>query len=570
MSRQRLQTQFSKLYSYFDGKETETTIQNMSDVLCCTNRNARIVLNKMMNAGWLEWLPAVGRGNQSRLVFRRNDADIQKKRVEDWFKRGELDHALPALSNDKIYLTSMIDANLGFHESKDRTLCLPYYRSIENLNPAKPIRKTERMLVDQIFNRLTRYNPKTKKIEGDLAYRWEMISLIHWRFYLRRAVRFHDGSILSTEDVIESIKQANAYTYFSHIKEIVSISAFTLDFYLSTSDRHFPELLSHSMLSIQPRVRDKNKLYDRMPIGTGPYHVVTNTPSHLTLQAHHAYFGYSPLIERVEIWAFHSEILHYLQPSRWQNASLLETRQDCFNDASNKPLSLETGSVFLLLNCQNGLPSSPDWRQYLCARLSPLHLLPLLHAIGIDEYKIIHSRGLLPEWMHVPADYASLMPPEKCRVRLVYQKNHPLYHSVAKAIAILVERDGIPLSIQGLSYQEMMLPKQNKQIDIWIGHMHLNHHLPANFFAAIFDNGLFRAAMPDEEWHKIETQMWQWRKQDNTQKDDMRMAEVCARTLVQQQQILPLFHSWTGQETCADIFKLKTKDVSWGDFKSMR
>ncbi len=309
MSAQRLKAQFSTLYTHFEGKDTETTVQNMSDVLCCTHRNARIVLNKMMREGWIDWIPSVGRGHLSRLIFHRNDVDLQLKRVAEWINRGEIELAFNALRKDADYLTDLIEANLGFHEDDNRRVIrLPYYRALENLNPLKPLRKTERLLADQIFNRLTRFNPTTNEIASDLAYRWEMKSPTHWRFYLRPSVKFHDGRVMTAEDVIWSIKQAKAFTFFSHIEQIVTIAPLVLDFYLSAADRYFPATVSHHMLSIQPMHSDKIRNYDRLPIGTGAYRVEANTANHLALSSHETYFGFCALIDRIEIQPYLSSM----------------------------------------------------------------------------------------------------------------------------------------------------------------------------------------------------------------------------------------------------------------------
>ncbi len=69
MSGKRLQLQFAKLYQHFEGVASDTTLQEISDILCCTRRNARMVLSKMEEQGWLTWSPSIGRGKLSRLAF---------------------------------------------------------------------------------------------------------------------------------------------------------------------------------------------------------------------------------------------------------------------------------------------------------------------------------------------------------------------------------------------------------------------------------------------------------------------------------------------------------------------
>ena len=51
MSSPRLRVQFETLFEYYAGQDTETQLEDVTDILCCTRRNARIVLNKMEEDG---------------------------------------------------------------------------------------------------------------------------------------------------------------------------------------------------------------------------------------------------------------------------------------------------------------------------------------------------------------------------------------------------------------------------------------------------------------------------------------------------------------------------------------
>lgn len=52
MSSPRLRVQFETLFEHFDGKDSDVQLDDITDVLCCTRRNARMVLNKLEEEGW--------------------------------------------------------------------------------------------------------------------------------------------------------------------------------------------------------------------------------------------------------------------------------------------------------------------------------------------------------------------------------------------------------------------------------------------------------------------------------------------------------------------------------------
>ena len=82
MTSPRLELQFIRLWQAFEGKETETTLQELAETLHCTRRHVRSLLNKMHQTGWIDWQAEVGRGKKSTLTFHSNAFDIQQSRAE--------------------------------------------------------------------------------------------------------------------------------------------------------------------------------------------------------------------------------------------------------------------------------------------------------------------------------------------------------------------------------------------------------------------------------------------------------------------------------------------------------
>src|SRR5919112_2592918 len=77
------------------------------------------------------------------------------------------------------------------------------------LDPHSQNHATTNAVMQHTYEGLTRYN-KQYQAEPSLATGWKQLSDTHWRFYLRKNVKFHDGSPFTVDDVIFSAERAQA------------------------------------------------------------------------------------------------------------------------------------------------------------------------------------------------------------------------------------------------------------------------------------------------------------------------------------------------------------------------
>src|SRR5271169_6728859 len=87
-----------------------------------------------------------------------------------------------------------------------------------------------------VYEGLVRRGPDLK-IEPCLATSWETIDPLHWRFHLRKGVKFHGGEDLTADDVVFSAQRI--HTQGSDLKnvvppdsQVVKIDDYTVDFIL--------------------------------------------------------------------------------------------------------------------------------------------------------------------------------------------------------------------------------------------------------------------------------------------------------------------------------------------------
>lgn len=112
MSSGRLQQQFIRLWQCCDGKTQETTLNELADLLSCSRRHMRTLLNTMQDRGWLTWEAEVGRGKRSRLTFLYTGLALQQQRAEDLLEQDRIDQ-LVQLVGDKTAVRQMLVSPLG-------------------------------------------------------------------------------------------------------------------------------------------------------------------------------------------------------------------------------------------------------------------------------------------------------------------------------------------------------------------------------------------------------------------------------------------------------------------------
>lgn len=560
MSGQRLRAQFSRLYHHFNGENTDTTLQAVADILVCTRRNARMVLSKLEEQGWLTWQPSVGRGKLSRLAFLRSEMALREEQAAHWLAQGKMDHALACLDHDSTKLAALIQKQMGPSTQNGRQIVrLPYYRQLETLDPREPLRRSEQHLVGQIFNGLVRYRGSERTVTSDLAHHWEALSPTHWRFYLRPGVRFHDGQPMREQDVIASLSALSTRRFFAHLSRVDSPGPRMIDVHLSSPDSRFDHALTLPEAVIRPAERHPSQSLGYQPIGTGPYRVAEKQPHRLVLEAFDDYFGYRALTDEIQIMVFDEAAMCYLTPS----TSLTPERLASHQTTLSQKLEMDQGAGYLLLNCRDGLAKQPAWREYLHAKLSSLQLLPRLAHCGMGEYRLFNAYGLMPGWMHHGLSSMSPVAPSPTSLTVAYLSDHPLYPLIAKAIHAHLLEDGIQVKTLALSSADYFSGQYGRKIDIWLGAMSFGERGQAGLFNWLGTHDLVLSACTDTMLETIERHTQRWRE---TQDDSC--AEHLARRLVEHQMV-PLFHIWMGVMATPDLQDVASNAVGWFDFKAV-
>ena len=545
MTSKRLHQQFIRLWQCCEGKTQETTLNDLAVQLSCSRRHMRNLLNAMQQEGWLEWQAEAGRGKRSTLNFLYTGLALQQQRAEDLLEQDRIDQ-LVQLVGDKNTVRQMLISHLGRSFRQGRhILRVLYYRSLLNLHPATPLRRSETHLARQIFSSLTRINEENGEIEADIAHHWQQVSPCHWRFFLRPAIHFHHGREMEMADVIASLERLKAQPLYANFQQISSSTPWTLDIHLHRPDSWLPWLLGSVSTVILPKEWPSLPDFARQPIGTGPYAVVHNQQSQLRIQAFDDYFGYRALIDEVNIWVLPeiSEELVY---------SGVKLEGDSMAEKSEES-RLEEGCYFLLFDQRSDTGRNEQVRRWVSAIANPIALLNQ-SGVGYQRYWF-PAWGLLPRWHH-RNDITHVEKPEGLTsLTLTFYSDHIEHQGIANALRPLLAERGVELIARQVDYETWY--RGEAESDIWLGSANFTLPLEFSLFALLYEMPLMRHCL-SVDW---EGDAQRWREQQLPLAD-------WSRQLIASGSLHPLFHHWLLLKGERSMRNVRMNTLGWFDFKS--
>ena len=599
MSGRRLEQQYLRLLHLFDSQEVATTLQELADHLFCTRRHMRSLLVQMQSSGWIEWQAEPGRGRRSYLKLLRNEQQLLSDKADKLLDSGCFSEAINLLGEEKQLIAPLLRAKLGYSVRADhQVLRVPYYRTMPNLYPGTPLRRSELHLVRQIFNGLTRINEENGEVEADLAHHWRMLDPLNWRFYLRPAVQFHDGRELRAADVVASLTRSAKLPLFSHISQVSESGPLSIAIRLSAPDNRLPLLLTNIAAMILPADYASRPDFASRPVGTGPYLVAENDDWHLRLKAFDNYFGFRALLDEVEVLMWpdlaHSPVVEE-QPvisrdtdskqkkqissetATWLSSSISDVDYAAGLAASftGKPsdtfreMFLERGGYFLLCDSRSSHWQSIGQRRWLREKLSPYVLVQQL--IEPIRHFWVPTGSLLPTWFHCMTTCEQENPfipvlnsdptlqAGMPVLRLAYHAQHPEYHMLTRLMAEILAAEGVHLETVELDYSDWA--NGNADVDLWLGTVNFAVPEVWNVGTWLLGTPLLRHSISGGDASLLETWEQNWR-------NETLGSEQLIRHPVSSGWLQPLFHHWMRLKGPEQAKGIHLNNLGWFDFQS--
>ncbi len=152
-------------------------------------------------------------------------------------------------------------------------------------------------VTNHIFDTLVDTDPVTGEVIPQIAERWEQLSPVSYRFFIRKGITFHNGEELNADDVKFSLDRSIASASVSYIVDFIKEVKIEDDYtvVVTTKAPYGPTLrnLAVPFAAIVPKdyVTANPDALKTKPVGSGPYKFVSWAQSdNVKLEAFENYF----------------------------------------------------------------------------------------------------------------------------------------------------------------------------------------------------------------------------------------------------------------------------------------
>lgn len=175
----------------------------------------------------------------------------------------------------------------------------------KTLDPALSYDIASAIVIQNIYDSLIGFKPGTTELMPKLAERWESNEdSTVWTFYLRRNVKFHDGTEMTADIVRQSIERAKQLQgppsfLLDVIENIEVVDKYTIRFILKYPFAPFASLATFTIFApVPPNAAN----LEEKPIGTGPFKLESwKKGEQIVLVANKDYWRAPPKADRIII-----------------------------------------------------------------------------------------------------------------------------------------------------------------------------------------------------------------------------------------------------------------------------
>ncbi|MDP5276397.1 ABC transporter substrate-binding protein [Chengkuizengella axinellae] len=276
--------------------------EHLAEVLGLSLKQTTRYIHKWTKEGWLTFTSGRGRGNVSKLQWLKNVEEIYEDHIMKMMDQEPIEITSKYLLFDwsiesKQRLLKKFHSKFGYTQSTNvyDKLIVPRKYPFLTIHPLESADIQSANIVANVYNKLVSIDEKGVVLP-ELAHSWDLTSY-KLRLYLKKDIKFHDGSVLSAEDVVFCLQRLRNHEDFrglwKHADNISALSPLIVDIDFSSGWSCSLQMLSKLNACIYKEVN--GRLF-----GTGCFYIEENNEFKTTLLAFKDYFQERPLLDAVE------------------------------------------------------------------------------------------------------------------------------------------------------------------------------------------------------------------------------------------------------------------------------
>ncbi len=268
--------------------------------------------------------------------------------------------------------------------AKETKIVIGVTDKVTDLDPANAYDFYTWEVLSNIMDGLVKYKPGTTQIVPAIAERWEVKDNGKvWIFYLRKDVRFADGTPLTARDVVRSIERVMringdpAWLVTSFVDKVEALDNYTVKFTLKKPVSYFLALVATPpYFPVSPAYNPNQVDSDQTAGGAGPYKIVKWVrDQELILEANPYYYGEKPKIQKVIIRFYKDATTLRLAIENGEIDIAWRTLRPIDIESLKKDPNLQVIEVpgafirYMILNCQMNPTNNKLVRQAIAAAI---------------------------------------------------------------------------------------------------------------------------------------------------------------------------------------------------------
>ncbi|MCJ8007776.1 ABC transporter substrate-binding protein [Lederbergia wuyishanensis] len=570
-----------------DHEPYPVTMEKLSELWFCTTRNAKLIVTKMVESGWIEFVPGRGRGKRSTLTFLKTLEDILFEKSVQLVKQGELKEALEQIqlygegTNVKIRIMAWLSEYFGYDvEDNDNNrieiLRFPIFRPITTLDPACLYYELDAQIISQIYNTLIDYDRYSKQLKGVLAHYWESNKdQTKWVFYLRKGVHFHHGKEFTSEDIVYTfgrLRDSPHKWLVQQIKEMIIHNKYTIQFNLNSPNYLFLNYLAYTPMSILP-LDMSNEDFPLCPNGTGPFKVIKNTSKNSILEANSTYFLGRPQLDRIEISRIpNDEKIMNLEGQNFERLIVNHDEGANYTDNSwNVQEEIYAGSSVLTMNlAKNGPQNNYYFRKAVHRLIDRSKMVSALGEPRLYPSNGFHLRGIpsIRDREYNPSEVGPLLQKSGYAGESIHLYCYERHEPDAYWLRDECLKHGINLEVNIVNWDEMAQIELIKSADCILFEVLLGDKEISQIQDYQYSNGFLRTHLDEELAEKIDQKIDEVLQEPDASLRENKLLEI-EYILKEHYAILFLVHKKLGTASHPSVQGVHMNSRGWIDFKDI-